>query len=111
MDRRAQSPAFFAYADNYLIDTDNAIIADVEASRAIRQAEVGTTRTMIRRTRDRFALYPEILSADTAYGAAENLNWLVKEEGILPRIPVFDRSKRRDGTFPSTEFVFNHEAD
>ncbi|MDB5538938.1 MAG: hypothetical protein JWQ89_665, partial [Devosia sp.] len=29
-----------AYATNYLIDTDNAIIIDVEASRAIRQAEV-----------------------------------------------------------------------
>ena len=44
-----KGPAFFAYADNYLIDTDNAIIVDVEASRAIRQAEVGATRTMIRR--------------------------------------------------------------
>lgn len=72
-----KGPAFFAYADNYLIDTDNAIIVDVEASRAIRQAEVGATRTMIHRTRDTFGLYPEILAADTAYGAAENLNWLV----------------------------------
>ena len=51
-----KGPAFFAYATNYLIDTDNAIIVDVEASRAIRQAEVGATRTMIRRTRDRFDL-------------------------------------------------------
>lgn len=59
-----KGPAFFTYADNYLIDTDNAIIVDVEASRAIRQAEVGATRTMIRRTRDRFGLYPEILAAD-----------------------------------------------
>src|SRR6202012_5817869 len=42
--------AFFAYATNYLIDTDNAIILDVEASRAIRQAEVGASRTMIDRT-------------------------------------------------------------
>jgi hypothetical protein len=33
--------AFFAYATNYLIDTDNAVIIDVEATRAIRQAEVG----------------------------------------------------------------------
>ena len=42
--------AFFAYATNYLIDTDNAIILDVEASRAIRQAEVGASRTMLDRT-------------------------------------------------------------
>ena len=65
-----KGPAFFAYADNYLIDTDNAIIVDVEASRAIRQAEVGASRTMIRRTRERFDLYPEMLAADTAYGTA-----------------------------------------
>jgi hypothetical protein len=32
--------AFFAYSTNYLIDVDNAIIIDVEATTAIRQAEV-----------------------------------------------------------------------
>ena len=105
-----KGPAIFAYADNYLIDTDNAIIVDVEASRAIRQAEVGATRTMIQRTRERFGLYPEMLAADTAYGTADNLNWLLHEEGILPFIPVFDRSKRTDGTFSSSDFTFNQEA-
>ena len=39
--------AFFAYANNYLIDLKAAIIVDVEATRAIRQAEVGAARTMI----------------------------------------------------------------
>ncbi|SEM20218.1 Transposase [Bosea lupini] len=33
-----KSHAFFAYATNYLIDLDHAVIVDVEASRAIRQA-------------------------------------------------------------------------
>ena len=42
--------AFFAYATNYLIDLDHAVIVDVEACRAIRQAEVGASRTMIKRT-------------------------------------------------------------
>ena len=36
-----RGPAFFAYADNYLIDVKFGVIMDVEASRAIRQAEVG----------------------------------------------------------------------
>ena len=36
-----RNAAFFAYADNYLIDVKFGIIMDVEASRAIRQAEVG----------------------------------------------------------------------
>jgi Transposase domain (DUF772) len=42
-----RGPAFFAYADNYLVDVRSAIIVDVEASRAVRQAEVGAARTMI----------------------------------------------------------------
>lgn len=57
MDRGQQGPAFFAYATNYLIDTDSAVIIDVEATRAFRQAEVGAPRTMLDRTMDRFGQY------------------------------------------------------
>src|SRR6185503_13590421 len=74
--------AFFAYAANYLIDLDHAVIVDVEASRAIRQAEVGAARTMIDRAEDHFGLYPQRLAADSAYGSAENLAWLVHDRGI-----------------------------
>jgi IS5 family transposase len=42
--------AFFAYAANYLIDTDHGVIVDVEATRATWQAEVGAARTMLERT-------------------------------------------------------------
>ena len=42
-----RGPAFFAYSDNYLIDVKFGVIMDVEASRAIRQAEVGAAKTMI----------------------------------------------------------------
>ena len=103
--------AFFAYATNYLIDLEHAVIVDVEASRAIRQAEVGAARTMIARTQDRFGLWPARLAADSAYGSAENLAWLVHERGIEPHIPVFDKSERRDGTFSRSEFTYDHEAD
>ena len=103
--------AFFAYATNYLIDLDHAVIVDVEASRAIRQAEVGSACTMIARTQDRFGLWPARLAADSAYDSAENLAWLVHERGIEPHIPVFDKSERRDGTFSRSEFTYDHEAD
>ena len=106
-----KGPAFFAYADNYLIDTDHAVIVDVEATRAIRQAEVGAARTMIERTLARFGLYPEALVADTAYGSADMLGWLVYEHGIEPHIPVFDKSKRRDGCFEKADFTYDHQAD
>jgi hypothetical protein len=68
-----KSAAFFAYADNYLIDVKFGIIMDVEASRAIRQAEVGASRTMIERTETCFGIKPEWLVGDTAYGSAPYL--------------------------------------
>jgi hypothetical protein len=96
--------AFFAYATNYLIDTVNAVILDVEASRAIRQAEAGVSRTMIDRTALRFGLKPMRLAADSAYGSAANLAWLVKKRQIEPRCSTSrtERTARsRDPTLSS----------
>lgn len=78
------------------------VIVDVEAYRSIRQAEVGAAKIMIERTEERFGL--KRLVGDTAYGAAPMLNWLVEEKGIAPHIPVFDKSKRDDGTFSRNDF-------
>jgi hypothetical protein len=89
-----KGPAFFAYSDNYLIDVKFGVIVDVEAYRAIRPAEVGAAKTMIEQTEERFGLKPDRLAADTAYGAAPMLNWLVEEKGIAPHFPVNDKSKR-----------------
>jgi hypothetical protein len=99
--------AYFAYADNYLIDLKAAVILDVEATRAIRQAEVGAARTMIERTADRFGLKPNRLAGDSAYGSAPSLDWLVETKAIAPHIPVFDKSKRDDGTFSRSDFQFD----
>jgi hypothetical protein len=104
-----RGPAFFAYADNYLIDVKYGIILDVEASRAIRQAEVGAAKTMIERTEERFDIKPKRLAADTAYGSGPNLSWLVKDKDIAPHIPVIDKSKREDGTFSREDFRFDKE--
>ncbi len=103
--------AYFAYCTNYLIDLDNAVIVDVEASTAVRQAEVAAAKTMIQRTRERFDLWPERLAADTGYGSAEMLAWLVHDQGIEPHIPVFDKSARKDGTFSRAEFAYDHDSD
>src|SRR5215475_6041918 len=103
--------AFFAYADNYLIDVKYGIIMDVEASRAIRQAEVGASRTMLKRTEACFGIKPEWLVGDTAYGSAPNLDWLVNEQKIAPYIPVIDKSKREDGTFSREDFVYDEVRD
>ena len=106
-----KGPAFLAYSDNYLIDTDHGIILDVEATRSIRQAEVGAMRRMIDRTEERFGLRPEWVAADTAYGASENLVWLTLKRQILPFIPVFDNSKRDDGTWSRSDFTWDEDND
>jgi transposase len=103
--------AFFAYCTNYLIDLKHAVIMDVEATTAVRQAEVTAQRIMIDRTQSRFGLWPERLTADAGYGSAENLAWLVHERGIEPHIPVFDKSQRSDGTFSRDEFAYDHKRD
>jgi transposase len=103
--------AFFAYCTNYLIDLKHAVIMDVEATTAVRQAEVTAQRRMIERTEERFDLWPERLAADAGYGSAENLAWLVHERGIEPHIPVFDKSSRNDGSFARSDFTYNHKGD
>ena len=109
--RADASKPFFAYSTNYLIDTKSSVIVDVEATRAIRQAEVGASRTMIDRTEQRFGLKPEWLAGDTAYGAAQNLGWLVDEKQITPFIPVLDKGERTDGTFSRSDFTWDAEND
>jgi transposase len=103
--------AFFAYSTNYLIDVDNAIIVDVEATTAIRQAEVLAAKRMIERAMDRFDLYPARLMGDSAYGSAEMLGWLVDKHGIEPHVTVFDKSARKDGTFSREDFTYDAAGD
>lgn len=106
-----KGPAYFAYATNYLIDLEHAVIVDVEATTAVRQAEVGAVRTMIERVRERHDLRPARLAADTAYGSAEMLHWLVNKQQIAPHIPVIDKSGRDDGTFARSDFTYDPAAD
>jgi len=83
----------------------------MEALTAIRQAEVTATQTMLKRTAELFGLEPARLAADTAYGSAKMLSWLVNDQGIEPHIPVFDKSTRKDGTFSRGDFQYDHDGD
>lgn len=84
---------------------------DVEATRAMRQAEVGASQTMLDRTEQRFGIRPDWLAADTAYGSAANLAWLVKKCGIIPFFPVIDKSNRKDGTWSRADFEWDEAND
>lgn len=93
------------------LDVENAIIVDVEATTAIRQAEVLAAKRMIERSLERFDLYPSRLLGDSGYGSAEMLAWLLYEHGIEPHVTVFDKSARTDGIFSRDDFTYDHTGD
>jgi len=105
---KANKRVQFGYGLNYLIDIENAVIVDVEATPARTYDEVAATKTMIERTERRFDVKPDRLAADTAYGTGKFLGWLV-DAGITPHIPVWDKGKRDDGTFSRSDFTFDKE--
>ena len=105
------SPAFYAYSTNYLIDVQTGIIVDVEATPTLPTAQVQAARTMIERVEERFDLKPQRLIGDMAYGNAELLGWMVNDKGIEPHVPVWDRTQRDDGTVSSTDFAWDEQAD
>src|SRR5215472_9354142 len=105
----ANSAAVYAYSDNYLVDLKHAVIMDVEATTAIRQAEVGAAKTMLDRTAEQFDLAPSRLVADAGYGSAEMVGWLVDERGIEPHVKLMDKSERTDGTFSRRDFAYDPE--
>jgi transposase len=104
------APAFFAYSDNVLADVKAGIILDVEATPAHRTSEVNSTKTMINRVEARFELKPKHLDADTAYGSANFLGWLVEEKDIRPHIPVWDHVGRKPGRFAREDFTWDEAA-
>jgi transposase len=104
---KANKRVQFGYGLNYLIDTQNAIIVDVEATPARTYDEVAATKTMIDRTERCFALRPKRLAADTAYGTGKFLGWLVNDKKIVPHIPVWEKSDRADGIFSRADFIWD----
>ena len=103
---KANKRVLFGYGLNYLIDNAHAIIVDVEATPARTYDEVAATRTMISRTKQRLGLKPKRLAADTAYGTARFLTWILGK-AIEPHINVWDKSRRRDGTLSRADFTFD----
>lgn len=106
-----KGPAEFYYSTNYLLDIEHGVIMDVEASPSTNALEVATTRTMIERVEANYHITPRRLMGDTAYGAAENLAYVVEEKQIEPHIPVWDKSEGKAGLYGRTDFTWDEEHD
>ena len=66
---------------------------------------------MIDRVESQLNIKPQRLLADSAYGSAAMLNWVVEEKHIAPHIPVWDKSQNTPGLFRRNEFIWNTGAD
>jgi transposase len=109
--RRGRHKVMFGYSLNYLIDMEQAVILDVEATPTRISKEVDATETMIERTEERFDLKPDHVAGDVAYGTGEMLGWLVARE-IDPHIPVWDQSEvAAKGKFPRADFTYDKARD
>jgi len=100
----------FGYFNNYLIDTENAVIVDVEATPARLAQEIVATKAMLERVEETHHLRPDKLAADKAYGTGPFLGWLT-ERNIIPHIPVLDRQHQTDGLLPREAFSFDPDKD
>jgi transposase len=96
----------FGYFNNYLVDTDHAVIVDVEATPARIAQEIIATKAMLGRVEEKHGIRPERLAADKAYGTGPFLGWL-SEQKIVPHIPVLDRQHQTDGLLPREAFIFD----
>jgi transposase len=108
---RGRNKVMFGYSLNYLIDMEEPIIVDVEATPTRISKEVGAVETMVDRTEERFDLKPDRLAGDVAYGTGEMLGWLVDHD-IDPHIPVWDQSKvASEGKFTRADFTYDKDRD
>jgi hypothetical protein len=98
----------FGYFNNYLVDTDHAVIMDVEATPARLAQEIIATKAMLKRVEEAQDIKPARLAAGKAYGTGPFLGWL-SERKIIPHIPVLDRQHQTDGLLPREAFTFDPE--
>ena len=106
-----KGPGQFYYSNNYLIDIDHTVIVDVESTPSHRIAEVNSTQTMVDRVEENLDIKPDRLIADTAYGSAAMLDWVVEQKHIEPHIPVLEKSEVKPGIFSGSDFIWDGEAD
>ncbi|MEL6516024.1 MAG: IS1182 family transposase [Pseudomonadota bacterium] len=103
-------PGRFSYETNYLVDTDQGIIMDVEATPARLSQEIVAAKAMLKRSRTRHDFRPDRVAADGSYGTGPFLAWLLKRK-VTPHVPVLDRQHQTKGKYDLSHFQYDPERD
>ena len=111
MDRPLGGHAFFAYATNYLIDLDHAVIVDVEATTPCARPRSAAATTMIDRTAETFGLIPSGWPPTPPTARPRcSPGWSMS--GASSRTSRSSTNPQRsDGTFSRDDFTYDHEGD
>jgi Transposase DDE domain len=106
---KANKGVQFGYGLNYLIDTENAVMVDVEATPAEPMTRSAPPRPC---STARTAFGPEAKTSCCRYRLRHQtvFGWLVGQR-IAPHIPVWDMSQREDGTLSRKDFRFDKKDD
>ncbi len=107
---RGRHKVMFGYSLNYLIDMENAVILDVEATPTRISKEIDASATMVERVEKRFALKPDRIAGDVAFGTGEVLGWLI-ERKIDPHIPWDQSEVGAEGKFVRADFRYDRARD
>ena len=105
---RKHGPARYAYAIKRC-STSYRLYPRVEATPDRFSAEVAAARTSITRAKAKLGIAPVQLAADKAYGNGPLLGWLI-DQGIMPHVPVIDRTRQRDDFFTRDAFRYDCNA-
>jgi hypothetical protein len=103
---KANKRVQFGYGLNNLIDVENAVIVDVEATPARTYDEVAATKTMIKQTDERLRLKPNgsLLIPPMALASSSTGSSIAGSRHISP-----SGTQRDDGSFSRADFRFDKD--
>ena len=105
---RGRHKVMFGYSLNYLIDMENAVIVDVEATPTRISKEVDAAETMIGRVAERFALKPDHVAGDVFENEPiKRAIFVERTNDIIPKGPSVpnDLIALETPAFPETNHI------
>lgn len=98
------------YGVSYLMDNKSRVILGAGQTLHNRKADAEIALTLLRRLTWVYKLRPKTLGADKGYATGEFVHRLLREEKVLPHVPIMDtRAQHERGIYPLERFHYDAE--
>lgn len=98
------------YNVSYLMDNKSRIVVGADQNLPNRKADAEKALSLLKRTKWVYKLRAKSLGADKGYATGEFVHRLLREEKVLPHVPIMDtRAQHERGIYPLERF--RYEAD